>query len=265
MVIIFLSKLIFSSKEEIYFFLHGLDKLEQKDKEMYKYLKFLFKFRNNKEKHKYIVLGKNIRENLVEIFPEMKEQIFYIDHPYSFEKEYEYKNLNANFNLGTVGITSLEKGLENTFYFIEKLEEKYNFKHIGKSIDKIPIKFERYFPYRNDLLEKEKFEKEILKLDYILILYPKDSYKLTASGVYFDCIKYNKPLLGLRNEYFEYMFKKYGEIGKLFDSLEEIIVYISQDKQILDLDYNIFHENMKNIKKVLNKHVENQLKKIIEG
>ena len=167
--------------------------------------------------------------------------------------------------MGTVGIASREKGIENIFKFVEKIDEKYNFKHIGKSISEIPNKFRKYFLYKNDLLEKDKFEEEILNLDYILILYPKDSYRLTASGVYFDCIKYNKPLLGLKNEYFEYMFKKYGEIGKLFESIDEIIEYLSQERKILDSDYDIFHKNMKSIKKVLNKNVEKQLKEIIEA
>lgn len=263
-IIIFLSKIIFSSKKKMYFFLHGMDKLEQKNKGIYKYMNFFFKFKNKKEKHKYVVLGENIKENLIKIFPKMKEQIFSIDHPYSFEKKYEYKNINNILNLGTIGITSKEKGLNNIFKFIEKINEKYNFKHIGKSIDNIPDRFNKYFPYKDDLLEKNKFEKEILNLDYILILYPKDSYKLTASGVYFDCIKYNKPLLGLKNEYFEYMFKKYGEIGKLFESIDEIIEYLSRERKILNLDYDIFQSNMKNIKESLNKNVEKQLKKIIE-
>ena len=263
-IVIFLSKIIFSSKKEIYFFLHGMDKLEQENKGIYKYMNLFFKLRNQKEKHKYIVLGKNIKENLIEIFPNMKEQFFSIDHPYSFEKKYEYKDINKILNLGTVGIISQEKGLNNIFKFIEK-NKKYNFKHIGKSVSEIPNKFRKYFPYKNDLLEKDKFEEEILNLDYILILYPKNSYRLTASGVYFDCIKYNKPLLGLKNEYFEYMFKKYGEIGKLFESIDEIIEYLSQERKILDSDYDIFHKNMKRIKKALNKNVEKQLKEIIEA
>lgn len=263
-IIIFLSKLIFNSKKEIYFILHGMDRIEKKNKGMYKYLNFFFNFKNNKSKHKYIVLGENIKKNLIKIFPDIKEQFFSIDHPYSFEEKYKYKKINEVLKLGTVGITSQEKGLYNIFKFIEK-NKKYKFKHIGKSVSEIPNKLKKYFPYRNNLLEKNKFEEEILNLDYILILYPKNSYKLTASGVYFDCIKYNKPLLGLKNEYFEYMFKKYGEIGKLFESIDEIIEYLEQERYILNLDYNIFHDNMKNIKKFLNKNVEEQLNKIIEG
>ena len=262
-IVIFLSKVIFNSKKEIYFFLHGMDRLEQENKGMYKYLKYFFKFRNNKNRYKYIVLGENIKKNLIKIFPNMEEQIFSIDHPYSFEKEYGNKEINEILKLGTVGIISQEKGLNNIFEFIEKNNEKFSFKHIGKSLTKMSEGFKRYFPYRNSFLEKDKFEEEILNLDYILILYPNDSYKLTASGVYFDCIKYNKPLLGLKNQYFGYMFKKYGEIGKLFESIDEIIEYLSQERKILDIDYDIFHKNMKNIKKVLNKNVEKQLKEII--
>ena len=262
-IILFLAKLFFNSEIEIYFFLHGLDILEQEKKGMYKYLKFFLKFKNKKFKHKYIVLGENIKENLNVLFPNMKEQILSVDHPYSFEKKYEYKKINEMLSLGTIGITSHEKGLDNIFEFLEKNNEKHSFKHIGKSSSEISEKFKKYFPYKDNLLEKEKFEEEILSLDYILILYPKDSYKLTASGIYFDCIKYNKPLLGLKNEYFEYMFKKYGKIGKLFESIDEIIEYLAQEKEILILEHDNFYRNMENIKKVLNKKIERELEKIV--
>ena len=262
-IILFLAKLFFNSEVEIYFFLHSLDILEQEKKGIYKYLNIFFKFKNRKFKHKYIVLGENIKENLNVLFPNMKGQIFSVDHPYSFEKKYEYKKINEMLSLGTIGITSHEKGLDNIFEFIEKNNEKHSFKHIGKSSSEIFEKFKKYFPYKDNLLEKEKFEEEILSLDYILILYPKDSYKLTASGIYFDCIKYNKPLLGLKNEYFEYMFKKYGKIGKLFESIDEIIEYLAQEKEILILEHDNFYRNMENIKKVLNKKIERELEKIV--
>ena len=59
------------------------------------------------------------------------------------------------------------------------------------------------------------------------------------------------------------MFKKYGAIGKLFSSIDEIIEYLEKDREILIKEQNIFWKNMEKIRKTLNKNVEKDLFKII--
>lgn len=262
-IIILLSKLLL--KKKVYIFLHDLNRLEIGKKGSYRYLSKIIRIKNNKN-FKYIVLGEKIRERLIEIIPEIKENIYYIDHPYSFINKKNNKNMENIIKIGTCGITNYLKGLESIYELIDKISKdsnKFYYRHFGKSTDKIYEKYIKYFPYKSSLIEKELYEKLIEELDYILILYPINSYRLTASGVYFDCIKFNKPLLGLKNEYFEYMFKKYGEIGKLFNTVDEIIEYLKNDRKKLIEEQQIFWKNMENIRKVLNENVERDLKKII--
>lgn len=259
-LVIFLSKFIARNKKK-YIFLHGLDRLIENPTKREKY--FIKMLKDTTENINYIVLGKNIQKNLIKLIPEIKDKVFSIDHPYSFSKNNINKKFDDKIIISTCGITAYEKGLNNIYKFIDKIENNFEFKHIGKSINEIQDKYVKYFPYKNEVISQKKYKNLIDKLDYILILYPNDSYKLTASGIYFDCIKFNKPLLGLKNEYFEYMFEKYGEIGKLFNTIEEIIDYLKKDKKILEKEQNIFWKNMEKIRKTLNKNVEKDLLRII--
>lgn len=259
-IIIFFAKIFFNV--EIYFFIHGLDILLKEKKRTYAFFPKLLKFFNN-DKYKYLVLGEVIKKNLEKLNPDIKN-IFSIDHPYTFTLDVEEKKIGNRIIVGTCGITNNEKGLDNIFDFIDIKKEIIDYKHIGKCLNNVPINYLDYFPYRSKMLDKEKFQSLILELDYILILYPHDSYKLTASGIYFDCIKYNKPLLGLTNDYLSYMFEKYGEIGKLYDTVEEINKYLSQDKKILEKEAKKYFNNMKKIRESLNRRVYEELKSILK-
>ena len=59
-------------------------------------------------------------------------------------------------------------------------------------------------------------------MDYAVFLHEKESYYLRASGVFFDAINYNKPIISIKNSYFEYYFNKYGNIGYLCNDINEM-------------------------------------------
>lgn len=72
-------------------------------------------------------------------------------------------------------------------------------------------------------VERYIFDDIIDKFDFLLLLYSKDSYVLTASGVVIDAINRRKPIIALKNRYVEYLFNKYVPFGFLVDNVEEII------------------------------------------
>ena len=77
------------------------------------------------------------------------------------------------------------------------------------------------------MLSKKELEDRASMLDFILFLYPKDSYRLIASGAILEAISLKKPILALRNDYFNYLFKKFGDFGYLTDSIEGLISLIN--------------------------------------
>ena len=60
-----------------------------------------------------------------------------------------------------------------------------------------------------------------------MLLYNRESYKLTASGAILEAIWNLKPIFAIKNAYFEYLFNKFGNIGELFDDVENLSNYLN--------------------------------------
>lgn len=230
--------------KKIIIFCHGEMELIEKQSSGYglfnKLLLFLGKkFFLNKNIHIqrdiiFFVLGDSILSNLKKIIPENIYTSFHsIDHPYFFKREIkEGGGGSDSIKIGTVGLFSKQKGGDD-------------FCNICKSINNPNIKFSitgRIFydvkkltalqidlpPNKGkSMLSKKELEDRASMLDFILFLYPKDSYRLIASGAILEAISLKKPILALRNDYFNYLFKKFGDFGYLTDSIEELISLIN--------------------------------------
>ncbi len=182
--------------------------------------------------HKIIVLGDSIKANLLRDVPSLlSSQIISIDHPFFMTqslKETEPQKSDECIHIGTVGLGTAGKGYGKLneigeYIFDKGLSNKIKLYHIGKllgvSVDEKYV----YMPFsRLEMIPSEPFNLEIKKLDYILFLYPADSYKLVASGAIFDAFKFGKPIIALKNDYFMYLCQKGLKFGYLFDKLEEL-------------------------------------------
>ncbi|MGL5964476.1 MAG: hypothetical protein ACRCZ2_08810 [Fusobacteriaceae bacterium] len=228
--------------------------------------RIIFKFKNNSVK--YIVLGESIKKNLNKIIPSLK--VIVIDHPYIYPKITEKLNVKKDIlTFGVVGVYSNRKGSNNILKLAEKYFNKSEFVIIGKIKDKIETKFKNKIkiPFASDdFISKDLFNKEIEKLDYILYFYDENSYKLTASGALFDAISHNKPIIYLKNDFFNYYLDKYEGIGTGFDNYSDLENYISLviNKDI-KYDSIKFNKNIKKLKKDLSSNsILKNLKKEIE-
>lgn len=200
----------------------------------------------------FSVLGDDIKENIKKLIDENKIVSFIsVDHPYLFDHKYNNVGDSAKMNLGTVGTMNKTKGLLNFFEFAKNmnpsLKEKVNVYAIGAIRDanlftdtniKLATK-------NNALLSREEFNKKVNELDYILFFYPSDSYIVTASGAIMDAIRFEKPIIALKNPYFEYIFKKFGVFGYLLNNIDEMILKV-EDLVIGDSDYCIDFQRIKN-------------------
>lgn len=227
------AKLLFR-KRKITFILHGqLEELTRKKSmlQLGYYNKFALEFMNDGNRIKYIVLGSSIKRNLIKRIPSIENNVYSMDHPYDFEKNAD-TNINQNkkkeiIKIGTIGNASIDKGIESLFeidnYLVSKGIRNIELFHIGSFKDiHLPQNSNVKIPSMQGMLPREDYEKYINDLDYILFFYPKDSYKLTASGAIFDAIAYHKPVIALSNDYFSYIFDKCGEIGYLCSDLNDI-------------------------------------------
>ena len=222
---------------------------------------------------KALVLGDSIKENLVSLFPNIKENVISIEHPYIFTDIKECKTTNNKniLTIGTVGHLTPNKGLYDLIKLGDILNKqihanKVKIKVVGKTTPLIIEKQNIEINWKNDsFIPRDIFEKEIDSLDFILFLYPNNSYKLTASGALLDAIAKEKPIIALNNSYFQNTLKGY-EVGILCNSLDEIattIIKLVSDKDIREKMLN-YTQNIKKIKeKFMINNVTNQLKMIL--
>jgi putative glycosyltransferase len=230
--------------KKIIIFCHGEMELLEKQSSGYglfnKLLLFLGKkFFLNKNIHIqrdiiFFVLGDSILSNLKKIIPKNIYTSFHsIDHPYFFKREIKEEERESNsIKIGTVGVFSKQKGGDD-FYNICKSINNPNIEfsitgRIFYDVKKLTALQIDLPPNKGkSMLSKKELEDRASMLDFILFLYPKDSYRLIASGAILEAISLKKPILALRNDYFNYLFKKFGDFGYLTDSIEELISLIN--------------------------------------
>lgn len=189
----------------------------------------------------FIVLGDSILHNLSEYLTESQLcHFFSIDHPYvignvcttiSTSKE------NDIIKIGCVGAMNEIKGSKRLVQIANTLKHKRSdikFFIVGKifsHLEEIRDAGITMCAENNQPIPPEMFSRYIENLDYVLFLYDENSYKFTASGAILDSIKYQKPMLTLRNNYFNYFLKKFNVPAYCATSLEDLTDYIANLKK----------------------------------
>lgn len=215
---------------------------------------------------KYIVLGESIMVNLRKLkeveFP--SSNFIVIDHPYFFKENATIKNDSETIIFAIVGHVAAIKGSHLIYELAERnktsvISGKLKFKiigHISECVNKfknslVITKSEKYF------MPREEYEAEISSLHYILFFYPESMYKYIASGAFFDAISFEKPIIALRNSFFEYYFDKFHDIGYLCNGLDEMQTHITNFDQE---KYNIQVQNIIKAKEFLSiENISNKL------
>jgi hypothetical protein len=184
---------------------------------------------------RYIVLGENIFKNIKKIktnnLPE--DSFIIIDHPYFYP---EYKAIHSNLMdksqalcVGTIGHTAVAKNSHKIFELAELMagsiaENKITFKIIGNISKCMSPYINKHVKIQSkkSFMPRTLYEEEIESLTYIVFFYSDSQYQFIASGVFFDAIAFEKPIVALRNSFFEYYFGKYNDIGFLCENLDEM-------------------------------------------
>lgn len=180
----------------------------------------------------YLVLGDSILLNLRPLLPpNFQNQFLSVDHPYIGSVVTHCDRADKKkIHIGTIGIPAGHKGIDAVVRLAAANRRKnfYEFSlngylgHIGDELTDIR-EAGINTPDTAEFLPREELSSRIGKLDYALFVYPPEEYMLTASGSILDAINYEKPVLSLKNDYFCYLFEKFGAFGVLFDSVDEMI------------------------------------------
>ena len=189
----------------------------------------------------FIVLGDVILDNLRPLISDaMYARFASVDHPVedtqSDNVNQQSESTGKKVHIGSVGIMNYYKGsdllcrilAENKFPRVEfsivgQIQDHLDdFRNLGVTIPENP----------QEALNEEDFKRGVESLDFILLTYPTDNYRLIASGAFLDTLRYAKPLIALRTDYFEYMFRKYGAVGYLADDEQHLVELLQKAPEL---------------------------------
>lgn len=218
---------------------HGeLDAFSRKPEERGKMGKIIYRIITNNpqikiaEHLRFAVLADYIKEDLRDVLPHNFSSHFVsFDHPFIFETHIPVKSIAVEkFTAGTISNINRPRG-EAFLNVVKSLKKEYTKKHIqaiGRIIDyAIAEKLRNEGVEVTGFLSRDEYDKKVQSLDYVLFLYPVSTYRFGVSGAVFDALNYNKPVIGLSNGYFRYVENKFGKIGILCDTEQEMADVLS--------------------------------------
>lgn len=180
-------------------------------------------------------LGEGIKKRLITLVSDnIKNQIIHFEHTAIFRKPNQEKFTdNEKIKIGITGtINPAKSSLQQILNFAKLLQEIQNTELyvIGRIycspliLSNVGIKFIQGADSKS--LSRQQIYTKILEMDYLVYLYPTDSYKLTSSGAVFDSISAEKYILALKNHYFVDMLDRGVFPGCLFENIDDIIKFI---------------------------------------
>lgn len=227
----------------------------------YYYELFLMSYAISNSLISYLVLGESIRQNIRNLnFG--KGRLITIDHPYDYGN---YEPINCiNFQslkIGIIGAAMLRKNSQLIFDLAFQTHQKSNNKKVEFVVIGMMDKQVEAFDngevvanFVNRRLSKEDYLEAIQTLDYSLLFYDKNINIALASGSFFDCIKFLKPIISLSgNPFVDYYFERFGNIGYKFHTIEEMSSFISDivDDHCFKKEYQVQLKNLRRARKEL--------------
>lgn len=217
---------------------------------------FLKSFKIKNPLNTYLVLGNEVKQNLIKYGALNEQEVVSVFHPYIYKKNIQATNYNYPLVFVHIGIASM---LKQSFLFFKLAEaagedvknNKAIFKLIGKNED-IPASEINEFVINagsHSMLSRSEYETGIQSAHYAVFFHSNDNYEFTVSGSVLDAIDFEKPLIALKNDLFEAIFKSAGNIGFLcadYNEMLNVINLIIQNKN--EEVYKMMQQNMKQFK-----------------
>jgi hypothetical protein len=200
-----------------------------------------------------IIYGESIKEELFRYLPNIsRKNIITIDHPYNYSDRPRSFQSNAK-TFSNIGAGIINKNTHYIFDLAKRFEKeisekKLKFEIVGKvSSDVLSFKNDLVDIFtENQFISSDVFENKVETSDFFIYFFESNTiYDLSPSGTFFDAIKYNKPILSLKNPFFNHYFNRFGNIGYLCDDLIQMKEVI---QNILDnFDINVYELQKRNL------------------
>lgn len=200
----------------------------------YHLINYIFKYSSPAKHNYFMVLGDSIKSGLVNsINNKICDNIISIIHPY-------YKiELDDESCRGDVGIDICNKelkiGIAGSFSYNKGYDVLESFNNIVASYSNINIYFFSVtecdisglecvtnLNKTGEHLSRLEYSRMVKSMDFLFFPYPIDSYKLCASGAVYESIIHKKPIIALKNDYFDFLFHKFGSLGYLYEDEEQL-------------------------------------------
>ena len=194
-----------------------------------------------------LVLGKSIYENLKKLG--YAKNVFHIEHPYEDFRDSNNILPAKGRNIFAYVGNCLEK--KGGAVFVEAAEQVSNadFWVVGA------YDLQSQYPQNLTVLSKGKmlsyseFNRSLEKITYACYPYNPDSYRFTASGAIFDAIKHLKPIIYIKNDYFDGIFQGLDVGYRCNDKTEFIAVIQKLNAYDYTDEYKRYVANLKHIQK----------------
>lgn len=164
--------------------------------------------------------------------------IFSIDHSYIrplIKNRENFAIVDSRIKIGIPGAISPERGLGTLKRILNSLTNGnvciYALSSCTEQIDNVHFVM---LNNNNKLLPFEQYNSYVQSMDAMLLLYDKNSYKLTASGAVLEAIWNEKPIIAMHNMYFDYLFQKFGKLGVLCNNVNELVENITNFDSVED-------------------------------
>lgn len=207
-----------------------------------------------------IVLGDDIRRNFLNhANPVNTERIKSIDHSYfrvnSNVLPYDFQNNNSRLKIGIPSLINKNRGLDKLIYLLEnKTEEsKFDIYAIGRVVCEKPTDIDTLplvqLNKSSELMPDSMYISYTSAMDAMILFVPHN--KFGASGGVLEAIWEQKIILSLNNGYISYMFEKYGKMGYIFDSVEDMSDFLNNHLNDIEKSKPVFLENLRKAKEAL--------------
>jgi hypothetical protein len=172
---------------------------------------------------RYLLLGESIREHLPERFSGMRVNARVIDHPYHF---LPLRPAAARVPVfGIFGNCGDGRLLEEVARAVREANPAVRFRLVGFLSDQEAV--ERLRPFVEDVgdqpIPRETFHARARDTTHALWLAPPGSFRLRASGTFFDALAHATPLIYIANPYIDRYLAGAPAVGVRCAAVEDVV------------------------------------------